>query len=152
MAITGDDQWEWRSFKVGDGTSYPVVQWDPGAPDVRRSPFDRVGDHGAILPRADLLGMRKPSLLLEVEGSSRADLQTKMDALDAATVPVSTGDESLSWQILGTTRRVNCRPAPARWLWTHAADQGLLVSRAEVEFYAQDPRIYAGSSTVTALA
>lgn len=151
MAITGDDQWEWRSFKVGDGTSYPVVRWDPGAPSIRSSPLDRVGGHGAILPRADLLGARIMSLELAVEGTSRSDLQTKLDALDAATLPVSTGDEALDFRTLGTARRSYCRPRPAQWLWTEEGDLGLVVAGVDVEFYAQDPRIYSGAATVTVL-
>lgn len=151
MAVTGDDQWEWRSFKVGDGTSYPVVQWDPGTPKVRRNPQNKVGGHGAIIPRSDLLPGREPSLQLEVEGSSRSDLLTKLDALDAATLPVSTGDEALDFQILGTARRMYVRPSPARWVWDVDADTGLLVANVLVEFYGQDPRVYAGSTTVTVL-
>lgn len=151
MAITGDDQWEWRSLKVGDGTPFGVVQWDPGAPRVRRSPANRVGGHGSILPRSDLLPGRDLMLQLEVEGTSRADLQTNLDALDAATVPVSTGDEELRWQILGNTRFVNCRPSPARWLWTESGDLGLLVANVAVEFYAQDPRVYTDLETITVL-
>lgn len=151
MAITGDDQWEWRSLTVGDGTSYPVVRWDPGAPRVRRNPANRVGDHGAIIPRSDLLPGRDLLLQLEVEGSSRSDLQDKLDALDAATLPVSTGDDTLQFRILGEVRRVYCRPSPARWLWTHEGDLGLLVANVAVEFYAQDPRIYTDTATVTVL-
>lgn len=151
MSITGDDQWEWRGFKVGDGTAYPSVKWDPGAPSVGRNPMDRPGFHGTILPRTDLLRARAPSLEIEVEGSTRADLQTKLDALDAASIPLSTGDEALDFQILGTPRRMYVRPSPARWLWTVDSDIGLLVQNVLIEFYAQDPRIYAGSATVTVL-
>lgn len=153
MAITGDNQWEWRSFKVGDPdtTGFAVVQWDPGAPPIVRNPLPRVGGHGTILPRADFLGGRAPSLDIEVEATTRSNLLSKMDALDAATLPVSTGDEALSFQILGVTRRINCRPHPARWLWNGQADTGLWVAGVVVEFYAQDPRVYAGSTTVTVL-
>lgn len=151
MAITGDDQWEWRSFKVGDGTNFPVVLWDPGAPRVRRRPADRVNGHGTILPRYDLLTGREPMLQLEVEGDSRSDLQDQLDALDAATVPVSSGDEELRWQILGDERFINARPSPARWTWGLDADTGLLVANVVVEFYAQDPRIYTDLETITVL-
>lgn len=152
MAITEDDQWEWRSFKVGDGTSYSVVRWDPGNPEARESSFPRVGADGSVLSRSDLLGPRRPSLELEVEGSSRADLQTKLDALHAATIPLAAGDEALLFQILGTTRRINCRPRPAKWLWTEEGDLGLLVAGVDVDFYAQDPRVYNSTGTVTVLA
>lgn len=152
MALTGDDQWEWRSFKVGDGTSYNVVRWDPGAPTPRRSPLDRVGADGTILPRTDLLGARTPSLELEVEGTSRADLQNKLDALHAATIPLTTGDETLAFQILGTARYIKCRPAPAKWLWTVDSDLGLLIAGVDVDFYGQDQRIYTNAATTTVLA
>lgn len=152
MAITGDDQWEWRSFKIGDGTVYPVVRFDMSDVTPRRSPYDRIGGSGAILARADLLGARTLTWELEVEGSSRANLQTKLDALDAATIPDADGDEELDFQLLGTARRVNGRPSPARWLWTNESDTGLVVAGVDLEFYCQDPRVYAGSATVTVLA
>lgn len=151
MAITGDDQWEWRSFKVGDGTAFPAVTWDPGTPRVRRNPQNRVRGHGTILPASDLLPGREPSLTIEVEGTSRANLQTQLDALDAATVPVSTGDELFQWQILGSKRRMYVRPSPARWVWGVDADTGLLVANVLIEFYAQDPRVYTDTATVTVL-
>lgn len=153
MAITGDDQFEWRSFKIGDGTSYPVVrvQGLGGGAKVRRSPYDRVSTNGAILPRADLLGPRTIVFQIEVEGTSRSDLRSKLDALDAATLPAS-ADDTLQFQILGVTRRVYGRPSPADWLWERGGDVGLLVAGVDVEFYCQDPRVYTDSSSSTVLA
>lgn len=153
MAITGDDQFEWRSIKIGDGTSYNVVsvQGIGGGARVRRSPYDRVGHHGAVLPRADLLASRTILFRLEVEGSSRSDLQDKLDALDLATLPSATGDDTLVYQILGETRRIYARPAPAEWMWESGGDTGLLVAGVEVEFFAQDPRIYANTLALTVL-
>ena len=153
MAITGDDQFEWRSFKIGDGTSYAVARVSGlGKASLRRSPLGRVGQHGAILPRADLLGERVITMEVEVEGSTRADLLAKLDALDTATAPASTGDEVLQFQILGVTRQVNCRPAPADWEWDVGGDIGLLVQSVDLEFFCQDPRVYSGGTTVTVLA
>lgn len=152
MAITGDDQFEWRSFKIGDGTVYDVVRFDLSDVQVRRNPFERIGATGTILPRTDLLGGRTIVFEVEIQGTSRADLQTKMDALDAASVPSLTGDDTLSFQLLGSTRRIYCRPKPARWAWTVAPDIGLLVTSVDLEFYAQDARIYTNTGTVTVLA
>lgn len=154
MAITGDDQFEWRSFKVGDGTSYAVVRASGlgGGANVRRTPYERVGASGVILPRSDLLGGRTVLLQLEVEGTSRADLRSKLDALDAATMPNTAGDDSLKYQILGQTRLIYARPRPAEWMWESGGDIGLLVAGVEVEFFAQDYRIYNESATATVLA
>lgn len=153
MPITGDDQFEWRSFKVGDGTSYNLVSATGlgGGARVRRNPQDRVGAHGVVLPRTDLLTHRTVLLRLEVEGTSRADLQDKLDALDAATLPSTSGDDTLVYRILGDERRVYARPSPAEWMWERGGDIGLLVAGVEVEFFAQDPRIYANTLALTVL-
>lgn len=153
MAITGDDQFEWRSFKIGDGTSYPVVSVDGlgGGARVRRNAYDRIGLHGVVLPRTDLLTSRTVTFRIEVEGSSRSDLQDKLDALDQATLPSSTGDDTLVYQILGDERRIYARPAPAVWMWERQGDIGLLIAGVEVEFLAQDPRIYANTLALTVL-
>lgn len=154
MAITGDDQFEWRGFKIGDGTSYPVVKVRGlgGGAKPRRNPYDRVSNHGVILPRADLLGARELQFQIEVEGSSRSDLRSKLDALDAATIPDEDGDDTLQFQILGVTRRVYARPSPAEWMWESSGDVGLFVAGVDVEFFCQDPRVYTDSGTVTVLA
>jgi len=154
VAITGDDQFYLpsRTFQWGDGTSYPVVRFNPNRVTAQRNPIKRVGSDGSILPRSDLLGERIVEFELQVEGSSRADLQTKIDALAAAAVPLAAGDEVLQWQILGSLRRVNCRPDPPKWLWEEEGDLGLLVANVEWAFFCQDPRIYIDSTSSVVLA
>lgn len=150
MTITGDDQFYLpsRTFTFGDGTSYPVVWFDLGNPKIRRQPYDRVGNHGTILPRTDLQQARVVTCEIEVEGSSRADLQTKIDTLNTALAPSTSGDELLQFRLLGTTRQVYCRPELPIWRWTNSADTGLFLQSVDLEFYCQDPRIYSAANAV----
>lgn len=153
MPITGDDQFYLpsRSFLFGDGTAFAVVRFNPNQFSARRSPMDRIGANGSILPRTDLLSARIIEFELEVAGTSRVDLQTNLDTLAAATSPSSSGDEVLQFQILGSLRRVNCRPDPSMWVWDVTGDVGLLVAQVDVKFYCQDPRIYVDSTSSVTL-
>ena len=154
MAITGDDQFYLpsRSFLFGDGTAFSVVRFNPNRIQTRRNPMDRVASNGSIVPRSDLLGARTIEFELEVTGTSRSDLQTNLDALATATAPSSSGDEVLQFQILGSLRRVNCRPDPPQWLWDVTGDTGLLVQAIGLTFFCQDPRIYVDSTSSVTLA
>lgn len=153
MSVTQDDQFSWRSFTIGAGTSYPIFHVEGlGKVDVRRSTFDRVGANGVIIARTDLLGPRIVTIEIAVQGTSRSDLQSKLDALAAATTSSSSGDEAVQFQILGTLKRFYGRPSPADWPWDVTGDAGLFVQKVGLEFFCQDPRIYTDSTSSVTLA
>lgn len=155
MAITGDDQFLFRGWQFGDGTSFDVVSVSGlGGPQIDRSSLPRVQGHGFVVSRADVMRERLVTFDVQIAGSSRAALQTNLDVVAAAMTPAATNiDEPLVFQILGTAKRINCRPNRWDWSWTVASDIGLLVPTATVQFAATaDPRVYLDGTTSTVLA
>lgn len=150
--VVADDQWEFRSLLLGATTSYGAYEWNGfDSSPVRRSPIDRIQSNGVILPTIDYLTARDLLLRLKVRGTVGSDLNTKLANLATATEPSTTGDEPLVYRVMGVKRRINCRPTHRQVRWDLDARASGLVF-VDLEFYAQDPRIYTDSTTSTVLA
>lgn len=144
-----------RGVTIGAGTSYRWSAWPEGVIDT---PEIRVGDeplaqrHG-VQAGADWLGSRHIVFYIHVLGSSKADVESKVVALEQAFAPSPT-DVTLDVRYYGSPNewRVYGRPRGIKSQITRQVVTGYIAA-ARCEFTATDPRRYsqAQSSATTGL-
>ena len=138
----------------GPGTEYRINSIDGlrSMPELRTSDYARLKHHGAY-SGVDVLEGRVVTIALTVIGTSQADLDASLTAIEGATVPLLTGASPLSFQLPGeVAKRLNAR-ARKRAV-SIVPTYNLNWAQMTLEFFCPDPRIYSdalhtGSGTVT---
>jgi len=147
-----DYQWSYAGVICGPGTKYHVNSFEGlrSMPTLRTSDWARLHHHGAF-SGVDVLEGRTLTVMMTVVGTSAADLDATLSALDAATVPLLTGALPLSFKLPNqVVRRVNAR-ARKRSLAIDPTYK-LCWAKVAVEFFCGDPRILSDSVTTTVVA
>jgi hypothetical protein len=142
----------YQGLVLGQGTAYRVTKLDGigSLPELRTSDFAKLRHHGAF-SGIDVLEGRTVQLGIAVVGTSAADLDAQLAALEVATVPLLMGGFPLSYKLpVQVQRRVNARARKRAMSIdpTYTRNHALVA----VEFFCGDPRIYDDTLTTTVIA
>jgi hypothetical protein len=124
---------------IGEGTAYKLVGWNPwDGPEVRTSDMLR-GPVAGVVAGNDLLGPRRLSASVLIQGASGPDLMSKIQALNAAWATTS-ADVELRWQFADNEYLFYGRSRGVAVKGT--ALVGRHIASAECRFLATDPYYY----------
>ncbi len=153
MSAPADWQWDIAGVTLGDGTVYGIVASAGlhGAEEIRSSDDPRPQAHGVFLGR-DYLGARLVSLEVAITADDAAAARAAVEELAAAwhmTGPAEGETEPLRFRLPGRpAQRLMGRPRRAAFD-TSRLQAGRV--RAELEYFAADPYIYADEAESVAL-
>lgn len=147
-------QMSYNGVTIGPGTEYRInsIEGLRSMPELRTSDYARLKHHGAY-SGVDVLEGRVITITLTVIGTSAADFDTSLTALEGATAPLLTGSLPLSYQLPNeVARRANAR-ARKRAI-TMVPTYNLNWAQVSIEFFCGDPRLYSdalhsGTGTVS---
>ena len=145
--ITTDWQLEYAGQLLGSGTNIELVTIDGlGLADVRTADVPRPRDHG-LIRGGDFLGGRTVTIEMEVSGSSAAEMEESLRALQLLNTSIGLTEQPLVFMLPGQVkRRINARVRNRAVSVDIRYAVGPLAS-ATVQFFSSDPRIYANAQS-----
>jgi hypothetical protein len=137
--VVADEQFEVRSTLFGATTAYGVESWGNLLGHSTKDADVQIGSEHGSFSGNDYLAGESKVIELKVVGSSASDLQTKLDALDAAWAPGSTVPLTFQATGMAAKRRVYGR---TRSLDVQRVLGSNRYAQVGLEFFQTDPRKY----------